>query len=167
MSTSEVEAGVDQVHTSSDTLATLEYTDAEERQLVRKIDWLLLPILTLLYLLSFLDRSNIGNAKIEGLVTDVGVTDYSTLLSVFFIAYVIAEVPANLVLKVTSPTFWLPTLSILWGIVTITMGLVHNQSGLYAARFFLGIVEAGLFPGVVYTFSVYYKRKERTARVSL
>jgi MFS family permease len=74
--------------------------------------------------------------------------------------------PANLVLKVTTPTFWLPTLSILWGIVCLTQGLVHNEAGLYAARFFLGIVEAGLFPGVIYTFSMYYKRKERTIRCS-
>lgn len=88
------------------------------------------------------------------------------LLAVFFIAYVIAEVPANLVLKATSPQIWLPTLTLLWGIVSVTMGLVHNQAGIYTARAFLGIVEAGLFPGVVYTFSTYYKRRERTARVS-
>jgi MFS family permease len=118
------------------------------------------------YLLSFLDRSNIGNAKLEGLVADLGITDFNTLLTVFFIAYVLAEVPSNLVLKVTSPQIWLPTITLIWGIVTVTMGLTHNQAGIYTARIFLGIVEAGLFPGVVYTFSTYYKRRERTARVS-
>ncbi|UZJ56306.1 hypothetical protein CBS101457_005626 [Exobasidium rhododendri] len=160
------EGMVEEGSNSADSISSVNYTEAEERHLLRKIDWLLLPILTILYLLSFLDRSNIGNAKIEGLVTDIGIKDYSSLLTVFFVAYVVAEVPANLILKITSPTIWLPTLSILWGIVTVTMGLVHDQSGIYAARFFLGIVEAGLFPGVVYTFSVYYKRKERSTRVS-
>jgi sugar phosphate permease len=134
---SELHSSGEEGKKSIDTLSPpFEYTESEERKIVRKIDFLLLPILTILYLLSFLDRSNIGNAKIEGLVTDVGVTDYSTLLSIFFIAYVIAEVPANLVLKVTSPTFWLPTLSLLWGIVAVTMGLVHDQSGLYAVSYF-------------------------------
>ena len=84
----------------------------------------------------------------------------------FFIGYVIVELPANLILKVTTPQFWLPTLTLLWGITSVIMGLCHNQGGIYAARFFLGVVEAGLFPGVVYTFSTYYKRNERTARVS-
>jgi hypothetical protein len=79
--------------TASSTLApTLDYTEAEEKRLVRKLDWKLLPILTVLYLLSFLDRSNLGNAKIEGLITDVGVKDYSNLLTVFYVAYVVAEV---------------------------------------------------------------------------
>lgn len=166
-SSNDGQAAEDGIDTNSDgTLTALEYTEAEEKRVIRKVDWLLLPILTILYLLSFLDRSNIGNARIEGLVTDVGITDYSTLLAVFFIGYVIAEVPSNLVLKVTSPTVWLPTITVLWGIISVTMGLVHNQQGIYAARFFLGVVEAGLFPGVVYTFSTYYKRKERTARVS-
>lgn len=71
-----------QTSTAADSFASIEYTPAEEKKLVRKIDWILLPITVLLYLLSFLDRSNIGNAKIEGLVTDLGITDYSLLLSV-------------------------------------------------------------------------------------
>lgn len=210
-STNEIEGAVvpktDGQGGSNDALVDVDYTEAEERKVMRKVDAILIPILTLLYLLSFLDSkwcetarislffvgydylsksmilnlcflflfsfsfsrfagSNIGNAKLEGLVTDLKIKDYNTLLSVFFIGYVIVEIPANLVLKVTTPRFWLPTLTLLWGITSVTMGLCHDQSGIYAARFFLGVVEAGLFPGVVYTFSTYYKRKERTVRVS-
>lgn len=138
----------------------------EEVKLVRKIDWLVLPILTILYLLSFLDRSNIGNAKIEGLVTDLQIKDYSSLLTVYFVGYVFAELPCNWVLKASTPMLWLPTLTLLWGIVSVCMGLVHNEAGMYATRFFLGITEAGLFPGTVYVFSRFYKRDERTTRVS-
>lgn len=142
------------------------FTEKEERQLVRKIDFLVVPILTLLYLLSFLDRSNIGNAKIDGLVTDLKIRDYSSVVMIYFVGYVLAEVPANLMLKITNPPLWLPTLTLAWGIVSVCMGLVHNEQGLYASRFFLGVAEAGLFPGTVFVFSRFYKRSERTARVA-
>ena len=146
---------------------TIEYTKEEERKLVRKIDFVVVPVLVILYLLSFLDRSNIGNARIEGLVTDVGITDYSSILTIFFVGYVIGEVPANIVLKKTSPPLWLPTLSLLFGIASVIMGLVSNQASLYAVRFFLGIFESGLFPGSVFIFSMFYPRSERHYRVAL
>lgn len=124
------------------------YTDEEERRLVRKVDLLLLPTLTILYLLSFLDRSNIGNAKIDGMATDLKLgTDYPTALTLFFVGYVLAEVPANWGLKATNPPLWMPTITLLFGIVSLTQGLVHNKQGLLAVRFWLGVSEAGLFPG--------------------
>ncbi|PWN49580.1 MFS general substrate transporter [Violaceomyces palustris] len=147
--------------------STITYTREEEKRLVRKIDWLTVPILTALYLLSFLDRSNIGNAKIEGLVTDLGIKDYGALLSIFFVGYVIAEVPSNLVLKLTSPPIWLPTLTLVWGILSVGLGLCKKEVDIYLVRFFLGVAEAGLFPGSVYIFSMFYPRKERHYRVSL
>lgn len=119
----------------------IAYDAVEERKLVRKIDWLLLPILTLLYLLSFLDRSNIGNAKVEGIVADLGLRDYPTQIAIFFVAYVLFEVPANLVLKKVSnrsPATWLAFLTVLWGVIALAMGFVKNEAGLYAVRFFLG-----------------------------
>ncbi|CAE6494197.1 unnamed protein product [Rhizoctonia solani] len=143
--------------------------DAEDRALMRKVDWHLLPILTLLYLLSFLDRANIGNAKLDGLTTDIGVkgANYNTALALYFVGYVLWEVPANIVLKRFNPKVWLPTLTLAWGIVSICQGFVKNQAGLFAVRFFLGTAEAGLFPGVIYVFSVYYRRRERHWRVAV
>ncbi|PSR82838.1 major facilitator superfamily domain-containing protein [Coniella lustricola] len=140
-----------------------------EGALLRKIDIRLLPAVGILYLLSFLDRSNVGNAKIEGLATDVGMTgnQYLTGLTLYFIGYVLFEIPCNIILKKTSPRLWLPTLTIVWGIVATLMGIVHNLSGFFAARFFLGVAESGLFPGVVYYFSMWYKRRERQFRISL
>lgn len=140
----------------------VRYTRQEERRLVRKIDIVVVPILLVLYLLSFLDRSNIGNAKLEGLVKD-----YSTALTLFFVGYVVGEVPANIVLKKTSPPVWLPTLMLAWGIISVVQGLVHNQAGLFAVRFFLGLSESGLFPGSVFVFSMFYPRRERHYRVAL
>lgn len=81
--------------------------------------------------------------------------------------YVLWEVPANIVLKKFNPKVWLPTLTLAWGIVSICQGFVKNQAGLFAVRFFLGTAEAGLFPGVIYVFSVYYRRRERHWRVAV
>ncbi|KAI1267018.1 major facilitator superfamily domain-containing protein [Xylariaceae sp. FL1019] len=140
-----------------------------EKALLRKIDRHLLPAVGILYLLSFLDRSNVGNAKIDGLLTDINMTgaEYLDGLSLYFVGYVLFEVPCNIILKRTSPRVWLPTLTIAWGVVATLLGIVHNASGFLAARFFLGVTESGLFPGVCFYFSMWYKRKERQYRVAL
>ncbi|KZV98850.1 MFS general substrate transporter [Exidia glandulosa HHB12029] len=145
------------------------YDTPEDRKLLRKLDKHLLPVLTTLYLLSFLDRSNIGNAKLDGLTTDINVpgANYNTALALYFIGYVLFEVPSNIVLKRFNPRIWLPFLTLTWGIVSVCQGLVHNQAGLFAVRFFLGVTEAGLFPGTIFVFSMYYRRRERHFRVAI
>ncbi|KAG2039597.1 MFS general substrate transporter [Suillus americanus] len=146
-----------------------DQVSVEDHRLLRKVDLRLLPVFTLLYLLSFLDRSNIGNAKIDGMTTDLGVSpaSYNTALAIYFVGYVIFEVPANIILKKCNPQVWLPSLTLAWGIVSIGQGLVKNQAGLFGIRFLLGATEAGLFPGVIYVFSVYYLRHERSWRVAI
>ncbi|KIW59465.1 hypothetical protein PV05_03912 [Exophiala xenobiotica] len=140
-----------------------------ESSLVRKLDITLLPALTLLYLLSFLDRSNVGNARIEGLATDLHMTgdQYLTGLTLYFIGYVLFEVPANMVLKIWKPNLWLPTLTLAWGVVSTLMGVTQSRAGFFVVRFFLGVTEAGLFPGIVFYLSMWYKRNERQFRVAL
>ncbi|KAJ4468095.1 major facilitator superfamily domain-containing protein, partial [Lentinula lateritia] len=130
----------------------------------------LLPILTLLYLLSFLDRSVIMNSRVPLPTQDLKLSApaYNTSLALYFIAYVLFEVPSNVIpLKRFDPQFWLPSLTLVWGIVSVCQGLVTNQAGLFGIRFLLGATEAGLFPGVIYLFSVYYIRRERRARVAI
>ncbi|KAK3328685.1 major facilitator superfamily domain-containing protein [Cercophora scortea] len=154
---------------SASELEDVEVGAVNEASLLRKLDIKLLPAVGVLYLLSFLDRSNVGNARIEGLLVDLKMTgnQYLTGLTLYFVGYVLFEVPCNIILKRTTPRFWLPTLTILWGIVATLMGVVQNMSGFFAARFFLGVTESGLFPGVVYYFSMWYKRRERQFRISL
>jgi MFS family permease len=77
------------------------------------------------------------------------------------------QIPCNIILKRTTPRFWLPTLTILWGVVATLMGIVQDLTGFFIARFFLGVAESGLFPGVVYYFSMWYQRRERQFRISL
>ncbi|KAK3325105.1 major facilitator superfamily domain-containing protein [Apodospora peruviana] len=165
---------VDKKTEAADPASASDSDDSEtgavnEKALLRKIDWRLLPAVGILYLLSFLDRSNVGNAKVEGLAKDLNMTgnQYLTGLTLYFIGYVIFEVPCNIILKRTTPRFWLPTLTIAWGIVATLLGVVHNLAGFFVARFFLGVTESGLFPGVVYYFSMWYKRRERQYRISL
>ncbi|KAF9649711.1 MFS transporter [Thelephora ganbajun] len=150
--------------------ATSESGDAiDEKKLLRKLDWHLIPGLTILFLFSFLDRSNVGNARIEGLVADLHMTgnQYLTTLTIYFIGYVLFEVPSNIVLKLTTPRFWLPTLTLVWGTVSTLMGVTQNFSGFLAVRFFLGVAESGFFPGVVYYLSMWYKRNEQHYRIAL
>ncbi|KAG6846209.1 hypothetical protein H0H93_015412, partial [Arthromyces matolae] len=70
-------------------------------------------------------------------------------------------------LKRFNPQFWLPTLTLLWGVASVGQGLIKNKAGLFGIRFLLGVTEAGLFPGTIYVFSVYYRRRERSWRVAI
>ncbi|ANB14268.1 Tna1p [Sugiyamaella lignohabitans] len=146
-----------------------DVTPAEKKALVRKIDRRIVPPVTLLFLLSFLDRSNIANAKLFGLVTDLHMSQeqYLVTLSVFFVGYCLFEIPSNIILKRTSPKIWLPLLMVLWGIVGTLMALSQSYGGLLAARFWLGWCEAGVFPGIVFYLSLYYKRQDLLTRITL
>ncbi|KAF2025883.1 MFS transporter [Setomelanomma holmii] len=154
---------------TSDSDVEINSTAVNEKRLLRKLDLRLLPAVSILYLLSFLDRSNVANARIEGLTTDLKMTgnQYLTGLTLYFLGYVLFELPCNIILKRTTPKFWLPTLTIAWGIVATLMGVTQNLAGFFAVRFFLGVAESGLFPGVVYYLSMWYKRDERQYRISL
>ena len=77
------------------------------------------------------------------------------------------KIPCNIVLKLTSPKLWLPTLTLAWGVVATLLGVTKNMGGFFAARFILGMTESGLFPGVVFYLSMWYKREERQYRISL
>ncbi|KAH4284805.1 hypothetical protein HBH64_239740 [Parastagonospora nodorum] len=148
-------------------------TDAERAQLdkalVRKMDLWLIPWLSLLYLLSFLDRTNIGNARVANMEKSLGMkgTDYNVALTIFFISYAGFEPLTNIAIKRWSPRVFFTGIILVWGAIMTLMGVVHNKAGLYACRFFLGIAEAGLFPGVNYYLSCWYKRQELGFRAAL
>ncbi|KAF2850267.1 MFS general substrate transporter [Plenodomus tracheiphilus IPT5] len=145
------------------------FAHLDEKAILRKMDLRLIPMLALLYLLSFLDRGNIGNAKIEGLQEDLNMSgaQYNWCLTVFFFTYAAFEVPSNLLLKKLRPSIWLPTIMVAWGVVMTLMGIVQNYHGLLTARIFLGVTEAGLFPGVAYYITMWYCRHEAQFRQAL
>ncbi|KAL1924392.1 uncharacterized protein VTP21DRAFT_7427 [Calcarisporiella thermophila] len=141
----------------------------EEKRLLRKIDRTLLPYLAFLYLLSNLDRSNIANAKVAGLGEDLGLVglEYQWSLSIFFLGYVLFEVPSNIALRRFSPSKWLSFIMVVWGLCSFGMAFSQNFAGLLSTRLLLGCFEAGLYPGAIYHISFWYKRNELAWRMSL
>ncbi|ORY58135.1 major facilitator superfamily domain-containing protein [Pseudomassariella vexata] len=147
----------------------INYPEERRRRVVHKVDIRLIPMLAALYLMAHIDRANIGNAKIEGLITDLGMTSvqYNIVLSIFFIPYVLLEVPSNILLKkFKRPSLYLALLVIPWGIVMTCTGLVQNFAGLMVTRILLGIFEAGFFPGAIYLCSYWYMPKDLATRIS-
>jgi hypothetical protein len=123
--------------------------DPDDRKLLRKLDLRLIPGITLLYLLNYLDRVNIGQAKLNGITTSLNLssTQYNACLSVVYVTYVAFEVPSNLILKKLRPSRWIPLIMVIWGVVTTLTGLANSYGSLLACRLLLGAPEAGLFPG--------------------
>ncbi|KAI0079386.1 MFS general substrate transporter [Panus rudis PR-1116 ss-1] len=150
-----------------------DVSGVNERKLMRKLDLALVPWLSFLYLLSFLDRTSIGNARLYGLEKDLHIngTQYNIALTIFFFSYSIFEVPSNVFLKRLRPSIWLSLLMLLWGVMMVSrqtvQGLVHNYGGLLGMRWMLGVFEAGLFPGVNYYLSCWYKRSEFGIRAAV
>ncbi|PWY85734.1 putative MFS transporter [Aspergillus sclerotioniger CBS 115572] len=144
-------------------------TTTTERKLMAKIDWHIVPCLCVLYLLAFLDRVNISNAAVLGLQKDLDIvngTKYNTALTIFFVPYVIFEIPSNILLKMLKPHVWLSMCMFMFGVVMICQGLVSNWGGLMTTRWFLGMFETGMFPGCFYLLGMWYKRSEAQKRFS-
>ncbi|CAE6498875.1 unnamed protein product [Rhizoctonia solani] len=147
----------------------------DERRLVRKIDLRILPASIIIYLLCFLDRSNIGNARVlndatgHSLMKSLNLTNHEYLIALqtFLIAYTVFETPSNYFLKIFRPSRWIALLMFVWGSITMILGAVQNYAGLTAVRFLLGVSEAGLFPGLVYLFTFWYRPEERSLRIAL
>ncbi|KAI0919969.1 hypothetical protein AcV5_001901 [Taiwanofungus camphoratus] len=153
-----------------DSHLSLEQYDPEViRRTWRKVDLHIMPVAVLLYLASYIDRANIGNAKVLGLYESLDLTSnqYNWALSIFFIGYVIFETPSNIILKRFSPRWYIPCLTVLWGLICALISLVHNVAGLLAGRFFLGFVEAGFLPGIVYWMSCWYPRPMQGRRFAV
>lgn len=148
---------------------SLVASEEDYKKIIRKIDIHLLPFLSLLYLLSFLDRSNIGNARIAGMAADAHLEGlrYNVVAAVFFIPYAFAEVPSNICLKLFRPSIWIPSIMVAWGIVMTLMCLCKTYEALIIARVFLGLTEAGLFPGIAYYLSLWYRRRDVAVRIAI
>ncbi|KAF3920262.1 hypothetical protein AA313_de0208292 [Arthrobotrys entomopaga] len=141
---------------------------AMERKLVRKIDFHIVPVVMVLYMFSFLDRINIGNARLYGLEEDLGIAGtlkYQTAVSLLFVTYLLFEVPSNLVLKKFRPSRWIAFITASWGLVATCTGLTQSYRELIACRLLLGFFEAGLFPGLTVYLTFWYTRKEIALRI--
>ncbi|KAH8196175.1 hypothetical protein TruAng_009650 [Truncatella angustata] len=147
----------------------INYPEEKRKKVVHKVDIRLVPMLALLYLICHIDRANIGNAKIEGMDKDLGMTgvQYNTVTAIFFIPYVLFEVPSNILLKkFKRPSTYLGIITTAWGIIMTCTGVVQNYGSLMATRVLLGIFEAGFFPAAIYLCSYWYMPKDLATRIS-
>ncbi|KAK5632138.1 hypothetical protein RRF57_007852 [Xylaria bambusicola] len=154
---------------NKDPLAPNSESSVDEDKLLRKIDFHVLPILWVIYVAAFLDRANISDALTLGLPEELGLgtRQVSIMLAIFFVPYTICEIPANILMKRLNPHNWLSGCIVAFGLVTIGQGFVQSYEGLLVARFFLGIFEAGVFPGCFYLISFWYKRHEAQKRFTI
>ncbi|KAH7389513.1 major facilitator superfamily domain-containing protein [Phaeosphaeria sp. MPI-PUGE-AT-0046c] len=140
-----------------------------ETKLLTKIDLHVIPFLAIMYLLAFLDRVNISNANVFGLSKELGIVDgnkYNNALVIFFVPYILFEIPSNIILKRLKPRVWLSICMFGFGLVTMLQGFVTSYSGLLTTRFFLGVFESGMFPGAFYLIGCWYRRPEAQKRYS-
>ncbi|KMP09867.1 inner membrane transport protein yfaV [Coccidioides immitis H538.4] len=147
----------------------VELDRAAERRLRTKIDFYIVPTVALLYLFCFIDRANIGNARLAGLESDLQLKgyDYNAVLSIFYVSYIIFEIPSNMLCKWIGPGWYLPAISLAFGICSIATAFVDNMAAVCGVRFLLGVFEAGMLPGVAYYMSRWYRRSELAFRLSL
>ncbi|MCP2166438.1 MFS transporter [Goodfellowiella coeruleoviolacea] len=147
-------------HRADDTAASLG------GGVLRKLTWRLLPLLGLLYVIAYVDRSNVGFAKLT-LQDELGLSATAFTLGqvFFFVAYALLEVPSNLALHRVGAHRWIARIMLTWGLVTIATMLVSNTWQFYLVRFLLGAAEAGFFPGVIYYLSRWFPSRARAAAI--
>ncbi|CAK7236336.1 hypothetical protein SEUCBS140593_009586 [Sporothrix eucalyptigena] len=128
-----------------------------------------LPQLVFIYLLAYVDRSNIGNAKLFGAEADMHLSSqqWNTGLSVFFVTFSFFAIPSNMMLKRFGQKIWLPTLATGVGIIQICSGLQSSYAGWISFRLLLGMVEAGMYSGCTYTLTTWYSPKEIHTRMTV
>jgi len=137
--------------------------DATESPLLKRVAWRLMPLLAVMFLVSFIDRQNVGFAKLD-MVKSLRLSEqaYGLGASLFFIGYLIFEIPSTLALHRYGARTWLARIMLSWGLVTIALGFTRNLPMFYALRFILGVAEAGFYPGVVYFLTLWFPRGYRT-----
>jgi ACS family tartrate transporter-like MFS transporter len=138
------------------------------RATMARVSWRLLPFLLLLYIISWLDRVNVGFAKLQ-LNADLGFSEtiYGIGAGIFFVGYGLCEVPSNLLLVRYGARVWIARIMITWGLISAAMMFVQGANSFYVLRFLLGVAEAGFLPGIIYYLSQWFPREQRAKAVSL
>ncbi|KXJ87239.1 retrograde regulation protein 2 [Microdochium bolleyi] len=150
-----------------DHLTTL--SPEQQAKVIRRIDFRLLPILGVMYSISLIDRTNLGLALVAGMLEDLGLAvgdRYTIIVMVFFVTYMLFEIPSNLVLPKVGPANWLSFLGVSFGAILIGMGFTYSWGTMALCRALLGVMEAGFLPGCTYLITCWYKRFEVGKRLS-
>jgi sugar phosphate permease len=145
----------------------MESAETFETNTYRKVDVRLLPFLFLCYILAYLDRVNVGFAKLQ-MLNDLSLSDaaFATGAGIFFIGYFFFEVPSNVLLKKFGARIWIARIMISWGVLSTCMTFVKGEWSFYIMRFLLGIAEAGFFPGIIFYLTLWYPSRHRSTRIA-
>jgi sugar phosphate permease len=137
--------------------------DIDEDRLINRLIWRLMPLLTIMFLVSFIDRQNVGFAKLQ-MVSALGTTEeaYGFASSLFFIVYLVFEIPSTLAVHKYGARFWMARIMLTWGIVTVLQGFFHSVLAFQILRCLLGIAEAGLYPGILFYLTLWFPQRHRT-----
>lgn len=149
-------------------ICDVPYSDESIDSTYRKISWRLIPFIFLCYVMSFLDRINIGYAQLQ-MKHDLGLSDaaYGLGAGIFFVGYLMFEVPSNLLLQKIGARKTLFRIMFLWGITSVCTMFVTNHFQFFIVRFLLGIFEAGFFPGVILYLTYWYPGRRRSQILAL
>jgi len=147
-------------------LPSANYGSDFERAALRRVTRRLIPFLFILYIVSFLDRVNVGFAALE-MNRDLGLSPavYGFAAGIFFIGYSLFEVPSNLILARVGARLWIARIMITWGLIAASMMFVRGPISLYVLRFLLGVAEAGFFPGIIFYLSEWFPAEARARAV--
>ncbi len=142
--------------------------ESQEALLLRRVAWRLVPLLTIIYLIAYIDRANISYAKLT-MVRALHMTEgeFGFAASVFFIGYLIFEVPSNLALNRFGARPWIARIMFTWGIATVLTAFVSSSTFFLVMRFVVGTCEAGLYPGIIFYLSLWFPQRQRTGIVGL
>jgi MFS family permease len=136
--------------------------DESERALMRRVGLRIVPLAVLLYLVAYIDRQNVGYAKLQMLGSlGLSETTYGLGASLFFIGYLFFEVPSNFALYTFGARRWLARIMLTWGVITLLLALTSSAAMFYILRFLLGAAEAGLYPGIIYYLSAWFPNRYR------
>ncbi len=145
---------------------------AEEQAILSKITWRLLPLLFLCYIIAYIDRINVGFAKLQlqqvlGVDPAVFGRVYGMGAGLFFIGYFLFEVPSNLILHRVGARIWIARIMVVWGLVSVAMMFIQSTTVFYCMRFLLGAAEAGFFPGVILYLTYWFPARDRARTVAM
>jgi MFS family permease len=143
--------------------------DPELRSATRKVARRLTPFLALLYFVNYLDRTNIGFAGPNGMNDELGLSEaaFGLAAGIFFIGYLLLEVPSNLALHRFGARRWIARIMVTWGIVAAALAFVPSAGWLFTLRFLLGVAEAGFFPGIVLYLTFWFPQQQRAKMMAL
>ncbi|MGM3423560.1 MFS transporter [Pseudomonas benzopyrenica] len=141
---------------------------SREQAIIRKVTWRIIPFVFLLYIVSYLDRANIGYAALQmnaelALSSEV----FGFVSGIFFIGYFLFEVPSNLLLERFGARVWIARILVTWGVIAAATAFAQTAMHLYVLRFLLGVAEAGFFPGIIVYLTYWFRSRELATTVAL